>query len=114
MKTVDFAQLGCRIVAPALFFVSVGTEIMARGRPDLALSVIAGLVCIFAIWMLFGIRTRVAALAALVLWTGWHALGRGIQDQTMMLVILAVLCLPLILRGGGTHALYRRGWSDLV
>lgn len=115
MRHFELAQFACRITVPTLFFWTVGREFFALGRPNLAFSVIGGLICIFAIWMLFGVRTRIAALASLVLWSGWTSLvGPQANQQVALLMVIAVLCLPLIIAGGGANALYRKGWSGLI
>ena len=72
-----------------------------------------------AVWLAFGVRTRVIALAATVLLLGWDLLappdllGAGPRVEVLTLVACA-LAAPLMVFGGGPRALYRRGWRDLL
>lgn len=71
-----------------------------------------------AIWLVFGVRTRVVTLIGLTLYLA--AMYIHIRSSLVVEVALAevlvvmALALPLILRGGGRFALYRAGWKEVL
>ena len=74
------------------------------------------LLATIAVWLLFGIRTRVVALLGAVLLFAAYLLTQGIHqsaDARIVLILVAVMSLPLILRGGGRFAMLTRGWRDV-
>lgn len=74
------------------------------------------LLATIAIWLLFGIRTRVVALLGAVLFFSAQLLTQGFHpsaDARSVLIIVAIISLPLILRGGGRFAMLSRGWRDV-
>lgn len=84
---------------------------------DIKLTLLSGLLCTAAIWLLFGVRSRVMAAMGCV---GFMAISLGSDLVVgMPFAPVEVLCafllsVPIIAGGGGKFALYRRGWRDLV
>ncbi|MDQ1848241.1 hypothetical protein Q9299_08065 [Gemmobacter fulvus] len=71
-----------------------------------------------AIWLVFGVRTRVVTLIGLTLYLAamFLHLRASLVAEVAMAEVLAVvlMALPLILLGGGRFALYRAGWKEVL
>ncbi len=117
LLSLSFMVFGLDGLRLATGFRSIGT----RGLHDVewtGVVVLCALILFSAVWLLFGLRSRVVALIGLVMMVGltlWFDTV-GIQTTYGGLHIAAsvVLALPLFFLGGGRFALYRRGWADLA
>jgi hypothetical protein len=84
---------------------------------DLKLTLLSGLLCTAAIWLLFGVRSRVMAAMGCI---GFMAISLGSELVVGMpfapveVLFAFMLSIPIIAGGGGKFALYRRGWRDIV
>jgi uncharacterized membrane protein YphA (DoxX/SURF4 family) len=79
---------------------------------------VGSLFFLIAIWLTFGIRTRVMAAlgAALVLAFHFAVAHEPLRlDQTALLTLFTVImAMPLIVWGGGRFSLWRGGWGNLL
>ena len=77
--------------------------------------VLSALLMFIAIWLIFGLRSRVVATMGLVIFAGqlawFHTLGLHSGYCSWHLIISAALALPLWILGGGPFAISRRGWQ---
>lgn len=85
---------------------------------DMRDMVVGGLFFLIAIWLAFGIRTRVMAALAAALVLAFHfavAYEPLRLDHTARLTLFTVaMAVPLILWGGGRFSLWRGGWRNLL
>lgn len=74
------------------------------------------LLVVVAIWVAFGIRTRLVTAIGLTLYTGYTLANGGIEADNLGIgIFVAVgLALPLLVAGGGAYSMYRKGWSGLT
>lgn len=83
-----------------------------------AIIVLCALILSTAVWLLVGIRSRVVAMLGVALLCGLTLWFDAMEIQTVYGAWLAVAAtataVPLVLRGGGQFALYRRGWKRLA
>ncbi|WP_071675136.1 hypothetical protein [Nioella nitratireducens] len=130
MSVRTFSQTLCRLLLALSFLVfsldCLGLingyrSIGIRGLHDvewMGVTVLCALIQFAAVWLMFGLRSRVVALLGLVLMIGlllwFEALGVQTSYGSLQVVASAVLALPLFFLGGGRFALYRRGWADIV
>jgi len=86
--------------------------------PDWIHEIFYALLIVIGIWLLFGIRSRVVALAGVLLYSGFtiisHHHGLGLGSRFADLAVVGFLALPLITSGGGFACLYRAGWKKLT
>lgn len=71
-----------------------------------------------AVWTLFGICSRQMASIGLALIAGLALSGQLIPFANLQhwqqIGLLAIIAMPIILRGGGSLALYRAGWRRVM
>ncbi|MCO6382039.1 MAG: hypothetical protein JXQ91_03330 [Vannielia sp.] len=74
------------------------------------------LLIVIAIWVAFGIRTRLVSAIGLTLYTGYTLASGSYEADNLGIGIFVALglALPLIVAGGGAYAMYRKGWSGLA
>ncbi|WP_435259072.1 hypothetical protein ACSBLW_04685 [Thioclava sp. FR2] len=126
-QAIGIAQLTLRlafgaVVGYAAFLQSVYSPAFASsGSGGIGEStspiVLHALMAVAAIWLIFGVRTRVVALFGLSCYATlfWLETQNGFSTRLEFLVplqIVALLALPLILFGGGHFSLYRAGWRN--
>ncbi|CUH77667.1 hypothetical protein [Tropicibacter naphthalenivorans] len=84
----------------------------------LSVLILRAMLWITAIWLLFGLRTRVVAALGLALFYGFAILVPGVHmfsaQTAHSLFVVTVIALPLLLRGGGRYSLLQRGWSGAL
>lgn len=85
---------------------------------DIRNLVVAMLFVLIAVWLMFGIHTRVMALISAALLVAFHfAVSRCpmvLTPETLHVMIAVFFATPLIFLGGGKFSLLRAGWSRLV
>ncbi|WP_425074727.1 hypothetical protein [Sagittula sp. S175] len=124
-NTLDGLQCGFRILLSCfLAYTAVEFLMMTAGEtPRLVVThpghqwagkMLAALMILTALWMAFGVHTRVMALLGTALFAGMALLLPGLERLTMHSVLsvglFATLALPLICAGGGRFSLLRGGW----
>lgn len=74
------------------------------------------LLIVIAIWVAFGIRTRLVTSIGLVIYAGYTLTSGGYEADNLGIGVLVAfgLALPLIVAGGGAYSMYRKGWSGLT
>ncbi|MBS8227408.1 hypothetical protein [Vannielia litorea] len=74
------------------------------------------LLIVIAIWIAFGIRTRLVAAIGLTIYTGYTLASGGFEADNLGIGVIVAfgLALPLIVAGGGAYSMYRKGWSGLT
>lgn len=81
-------------------------------------TVLCALIFFSALWLLFGVRSRIMAMfgtaqaAGLVFW--FHGLGLTTDFQVMLFLAAFLAAAPLMWLGGGHFSIYRRGWRTLT
>jgi len=131
-RVLDVLHLADRVALSAIFagFAVRGLSLLGQpafangglGNPSLVESdamslALRVLLAVIAIWLFFGVRTRVVALIGTTLFLAAHILplGGGIEPGLALgLGCVIALTLPLLAFGGGRFALLSRGWADLV
>ncbi|SEL58843.1 hypothetical protein SAMN05444413_11183 [Roseivivax marinus] len=87
-------------------------------RLTLGAAALSGLMTVVAIWLVFGIRTRVVATLGTALYVGHITMlpGFGAVDATILaeLALVGAIALPSILFGGGRFSMVRAGWSNVI
>ena len=71
---------------------------------------------VIAIWIAFGVRTRLVTALGLALYTGYTLATHSPETGAIGLGLFIAfgLALPLIAAGGGSYSIYRKGWSGLA
>ncbi|SLN39446.1 hypothetical protein ROJ8625_01848 [Roseivivax jejudonensis] len=96
----------------------VADRILPFAGVSIAAALLAGLMSVVAIWLAFGVRTRVVALLGLALYTGHLVALPGFTtvgtDEIVQLAVVAALALPLIVFGGGRYSMVRAGWHNVI
>ena len=113
--------LGAVVGYTALLHSSISTASASEGlidtvgssSPTLLLAILA----MTAIWIVFGVRTRIVSLLALVCYAAVIRIESlnsfsTVADLLVPFQIVALLALPLILFGGGRFSIYRAGWRN--
>ena len=78
-------------------------------------SALAALAAFTSAWLLVGVRSRAVALMSLVVHTGagqWLAM-HGLEGPTWLMAV-PLLCVPVLIFGGGALALSRGGWRGVI
>jgi len=130
MTILSAAQLFCRFLLSLVFLLLaldglwISNWSRAHGIHGMhnvewaAVTLLCSIILFAAVWLLFGVRTRVVALLGTLLSAGlvyWFAgFGIGSRFQLYLLLAACIATLPLLALGGGRFALYRRGWSQLT
>ncbi|PTQ67993.1 hypothetical protein [Celeribacter persicus] len=85
---------------------------------DMRNIVVGSLFFLIAIWVVFGIRTRVmASLATALVLTFHFAVAHEpwrLDHQMVLTLITIAIAVPLICCGGGRFSLWRGGWGNLL
>ena len=85
---------------------------------DLKDLTIGGLLFLIAVWIAFGMRTRIMSLLALGLTTMVYLVGPQTAalagDGLWVPITTALIAIPLIGFGGGRFSLWRGGWRDIL
>lgn len=121
MAPSPFFLLLCRLavaaLTAALALLGAAQAIAGQG-PMPALLVMPALLATAAVWLLFGIRTRVVVLVAVGLGLGYAFLANPAQEAArgpqVMAILLFGLAVPLVLHGGGSLCMLRKGWADML
>ncbi len=74
------------------------------------------LLIVIGIWLAFGIRSRVVAALGVLLFIMPYLLESHLvvlPRETATMIAAILLAIPVLLCGGGRHALLRRGWRWL-
>ncbi|SIN91167.1 hypothetical protein [Vannielia litorea] len=105
------------LVVPSLA-AEASTGVSAFRAPVETFQFIAvnALLIVIAIWVAFGIRTRLVTAIGLVIYAGYTISSGGLEADNLGIGIFVAfgLALPLLAAGGGAFALYRKGWSGLT
>ncbi|QDC09577.1 hypothetical protein FHY55_10125 [Oceanicola sp. D3] len=105
------------LVVPSLAAeASTGTSEFRAPIETAQFIAVNALLIVIAIWVAFGIRTRLVAAIGLTIYTGYTLSNGGFEADNLGIGIFVAfgLALPLIVAGGGAYALYRKGWSGLT
>lgn len=126
MQTVFVClHLLCRfIVAFLLFFHAAfgmikmggaGIELLGRTVAPNANTAICALLLAISIWIAFGIYTRVMTVLGGALFAGFFFIlgGRTLftVEGDLLGVLLIFASLPLLVFGGGSYSMLKKGWS---
>lgn len=114
--------LGSVVGYAALLKFSIASAQASTGWPASAGTspvLLHALMAMAAIWLIFGVRTRIVALLGLLFYAAlWRLESQngadGLLGYLVPLQVVVVLALPLILLGGGRFSLYRAGWRNLL
>lgn len=127
MTLLNVAHLLCRLCL-ALSLLTFAIDGMAISAPALrsgtrglhqiewmAVITLSALLMVIAVWLIFGLRSRVVALLGLVIFAGqlfwFNALDLQTTYGVWHLVLSIGLAGPLLVLGGGYFAIYKRGWK---
>lgn len=84
----------------------------------LSTALICALLATVSIWLFFGVRTRVVALAGIMLYLGLSIVQPGLGSSDMETMrsstLVVLLALPLVVFGGGKISLLRESWRGMV
>lgn len=111
--------LGIALVVEAIhqstIFVIRADSGMMPAMPGIAFAVLHALMLVAAIWVLFGIRTRIVALIGLACLYADSLiipLVPGFPERKVLFAVAILAAVPLIFFGGGRFSLYRAGWRN--
>ena len=111
-----FAFRGLNIVGSPATASGLGGP-LAVVDSDAASLALRALLAMIAIWLAFGIRTRVVALLGATLFLSAHFFTLGFDmgsDRALVLSIIAAMAAPLVLLGGGRFAMFSKGWREVL
>lgn len=85
---------------------------------DIRNLVVGALLVLIAVWIAFGLRTRVMALLAAAIAITFHFATAynplTVTSETLPMLLTLIAALPLIAIGGGRFSLWRGGWREIL
>jgi uncharacterized membrane protein YphA (DoxX/SURF4 family) len=123
-NSFDGLQAGLRIMLSCCMAYSASEHFLTQMGPEapmmtpvqaLLAGLLAGLLLLTALWLAFGLRTRVVALVGVALFAGKAILVPGLENVSNAaignMLLVCLLAAPLLLSGGGRFSLLRGGWQ---